>query len=272
MEIFPAATRAWWRFEEGAGERTAERTGRFPATKCSVWGDRDWQNPSVDLAYNGRSDIPNFHSFSGPLLDVSTNSQSAFVMTNWTFEGVVRILPEEDRNATYVILGHDSGPSSTSSHIRVFWFGSSQQLAGSFRDRDQATTSSKYLPSLGSLPADGSWHHFAVVKTNDQLTAFIDYSPVATNDLTSLADGAYEFDSEARVRVGGSFSGGNSSTENHFFDEIRLSNGVLPTTAFLQSGKPIVEDPQLRVLRLTNGDEADSQQAGAESGTGRSRG
>lgn len=244
VEIFPASTVGWWRFEEGSGERVAERTGRYPSTACNIWNHhKEWQEPAVDLAYNGREDIPNLHAFSGPNLDIVTNTLSTVVMTNWTFEGVVKIHPEAGSNAQLIHMGVGLGHNTTNSQIAISWQSGSSNLSASVRDNDQSTTDTDYLwNDDAKLPADGDWHHFAVIKTNNLLITYLDYQPTTTNGLTFKGSGVYEFGPESVARIGRTLNHGNSATEYHFFDEIRLSSGVLEPKEFLQSARPFIEE------------------------------
>ena len=243
VEVFPASTVGWWRFEEGSGSRTAERTGRFPATSLSIWnGHKEWQEASTDLGYTGREDIPMQHAFSGPNLDTVTNTLSTIVMTNWTFEGVLKIQPEADFNAQFISTGVGWGFNTTNSYLSISWQSDHSNLSVSVHDNGQSTTDSDWVNNYDAkIPADGDWHHFAVVKTNDLIITYLDYRPMTTNGLTSIASGVYEFGSDSVVRIGVTLNNANDASEYHFFDEIRLSSGVLETKEFLQASRPFIE-------------------------------
>jgi hypothetical protein len=91
---------------------------------------------------------------------------------------------------------------------------------------------------------DGEWHHLGVVKTNDILLIYIDYKPISTNSLYSAADGAYEFGPESCASIGIGLNGAGAADAGFFFDEVRLSCGVLKTRKFIQSSRPIMEDSE----------------------------
>lgn len=241
-EIYPASTVAWWRFEEGEREYTAERTGRFPPCRISEYGDRGWRQPEVDLIYDGRSDVPDLHVYKGPILETRTNSQESVVMTNWTVEGVAKILPDATY-AEFMHFGVGNGFNDTNSQIDVSWLGSAALVTADLRDNNETTSGSQYLYNTNSiLPSDGDWHHVALVKTNNQLIYYLDYQALATNTLNSQSSGTYTFGTDAVVRVGKALNGSGSTHEDCTFDEIRLSNGALATTNFLQSSLPIIVD------------------------------
>jgi len=235
IEVFPSSTTAWWRFEEGPDDHVADHTGLFPVSECSLLaGYREWLSGDSRMVHDGHGGFNNTHAFAGPEL-TRIFVGSHLITPTWTVEGLIRIEPGA-QNVELFELGVGLGFNSSNSWISISWQQSWQSVAFSLRDNAQSTTQSDTSYNTNALlSADGQQHHFACVKTNNLLITYIDYIPRSTNVLGGVSLGVYEFNTNAYASVGEALNYGNSSSIDHVFDEIRLSNKALSPDTFLHA-------------------------------------
>ena len=243
---FPDGVWAWWRFEEGSGNRVAEQLGHFSMTN-DLYPTSSWVPAMNDLYYDG-DDVHNRYGLKHPATRPIPQNVNTPAFSNWTVEVIFRALPASSGSFDFFDWGVGSAGVTTNSWISFGWQLSSSNLFFSLRDAHQPTANGDYIPNMGFVRPDGCWHHVAGVKQGDQLTTYIDYLATATNTLNLFASSGYYFETNAWISIGQSLSSGNSASTNVSFDEIRITTHALSPKNFLLPSRPVIlsmpADPQ----------------------------
>jgi len=234
IETFSASTAVWWRFEEDTGHRIADHTGRIPASYSGYGGGRGWRSPAGTTVNDGYEDFHNNGEYAGAIT-VPSPFTVPLVMTDWTFEALIRMIPGGD-NAGLICAGTGNGFASTNAMIYVSWQESGNCIICTLRsDASNSTGSFQFWNNRKVfVDDDNADHHVAIVKTGGSLVFYVDYKPIVTNALNSVSLGTYTFGTNANARVGAALNGGNTASEKHVFGEMRLSSGALNTNMFLR--------------------------------------
>lgn len=240
VETFLDSTVAWWRFEEDTGSTSSEQLGRFAPAAIIGYSSEKVRSSSNPL-HTGESDVANRFARSQPILEPMTNEVGSIVMTNWTLEAVIRVITNDPSYYNSQIISWGTGiGEDTNTFISCSWQSDEAGVALTLHDSDPIPSGWDYVWAIeNSLPADGKWHHFAMVKTGSTVVVHIDYTALSTNNLDSKANGTYIFDTQSRVTIGKALNNGNTSDPGHIFDEVRLSSRALTPNEFLHLGRPL---------------------------------
>ncbi len=233
-------TVAWWRYEAPITNTASDHAGHFRAARVASSSSGFVPGSTVPLhdGVQERSNDRARRSFH--ITDMSPWTITP-KMSEWTLEAILSADPrtlEIAGNFQILDWGTLQGFNSTNSQINLVWLRTTQMFSMYLRDAGQSDTSSQYLYPLGSMPADGGWHHLAVVKTGAWLTIYLDYRVVANPALDSASMGYYEFDTNSHFNIGQSLNGGNTSNPYQLLDELRFTARALRTGEFLQFGQP----------------------------------
>ncbi len=236
IETFPPHVWAWWRCTLEPGARFVEQLGSFkPAFRAGV---ANAEVPgSSDPVWDGAGDVHN----SGALRHLQAGPAEAALplpaSTNWTFETAFRMAPAVG-NTTFFDWSTNLGHNATSAWIQI-GYSTNGYIYANLRDSQQGDTTYVNL-SLRDFFPSGRWQHLAVVKSNANLTLYVDYQLVTNRVLTSPADGSYAFSTASRASLGIALNGGNPVFADTSLDEIRFSAKALAPVEFLQPGQPLV--------------------------------
>lgn len=238
VETFPPYVWAWWRCSLEPGARFVEQLGSFkPAFRVGL-ANTDGPGSS-DPVWDGSAD---FHN-AGALRYLQAGPAEAALplpaTTNWTIETAFRMSPAAG-NTALLDWGTDIGFNTTSAWIHV-GYSSNGYVYANLRDSQQGDVTYVNLALRDFIPS-GRWQHIAVVKSNANLTLYVDYQFVTNRVLTATADGSYAFSTLSSVAIGAALNGGNGATDDTTLDEVRFSGKDLVPAEFLQPGQPLIVD------------------------------
>ena len=238
VETFPPHVWAWWRCTAISTRHFVEQLGTFsPTRRASVAAAAG--AGSTDPVWDGRGDVHN-DGATRQLVAGTTNCAIAIpASTNWSVETVCRI-SATTQNVAFLDWGLGNGSTATGAWINVA-YSSNGYVNLNLRDAQQADATFISLALRDFVP-NGRWQHVAVVKSNANLTLYIDYQFVTNRILTAAADGAYAFGLASRASIGISLGGANPCDANTLIDEVRISGKALAPAEFLQPGQPMIVD------------------------------
>ena len=238
VETFPPYVWAWWRCSLEPGARFVEQLGSFKPTFRVGLANTDGPGSS-DPVWDGSAD---FHN-AGALRYLQAGPAEAALplpaTTNWTIETAFRMSPAAG-NTALLDWGTDIGFNTTSAWIHV-GYSSNGYVYANLRDSQQGDVTYVNLALRDFIPS-GRWQHIAVVKSNANLTLYVDYQFVTNRVLTATADGSYAFSALSSVAIGAALNGGNGATDDTTLDEVRFSGKDLVPAEFLQPGQPLIVD------------------------------
>lgn len=238
VETFPPYVWAWWRCSLEPGARFVEQLGSFkPAFRAGV---ANAEVPgSSDPVWDGAGDVHN----AGALRQLQAGPAEAALplpaTTNWTFETAFRMSPAA-ADTTFFDWSTNLGHNATSAWIQI-GYSTNGYIYANLRDSQQGDVTYVNLGLRYFFP-NGRWQHLAVVKSNANLTLYVDYQFVTNRVLTSPADGSYAFSTAARATLGIALNSGNPVLADTSLDEIRFSGKALAPAEFLQPGQPLIVD------------------------------
>jgi len=241
VEAIPASTLGWWRFEQAepplhsdSRAYVTEQTGRFLADSHYD----SFETGSWDRLWTAESEVHNARAIGEPRHFFRQVREASIAAGNWTLESILRIDPG---TTTFCIFdwAHTVVMSSeTDSWIRLSWSDSDSNLTCYLREDGRADTESQYYSALGPLPADGEWHHAAIVKSGNLLETYVNYELLGYQDLSvnGYADGGYVFRTNRSYKacVGAVLSGAAAAGSGVHIDEVRFSARALADHELLQ--------------------------------------
>ena len=238
VETFPPHVWAWWRCTLEPGARFVEQLGSFKLAFRAGVANADVPGSS-DPVWDGGGDVHN----AGALRHLQAGPAEAALplpaTTNWTFETAFRMSPAVG-NTTFFDWSTNLGHNATSAWIQI-GYSTNGYIFANLRDSQQGDSTYVNLGLRDFFP-NGRWQHLAVVKSNANLTLYVDYQFVTNRVLTSPADGAYAFSAASRATLGIALNGGNPAFADTSLDEIRFSAKALAPAEFLQPGQPMIVD------------------------------
>lgn len=237
VETFPRHALAWWRFNDTDGA-FIEQLGQVMPTERIAYADAV-RGPGADLAFDGEHLFTNTAAMRQLIAGPSYMRKGTPIFTNWTFEAVFRTAPGES-TIQFIDCGLGTGFNTSGCWMAFSYSPSSGQFRYTLRDAQGGTNTEAINTTIGSLPADTRWHTVAFVKSNNNLTLYVDYQFMAANALPSEADGGYQFTGQTRVNIGHTLNYGNGMSEHTVIDEARLSTTSLTYPTMLQPGQPII--------------------------------
>lgn len=238
VETFPAHVWAWWRCTAEPHAHFAEQIGSFLPTYREGYADSA-RAGSSDPVWDGTADFRNAGSTRQLRAGPGQAALPLPAVTNWTLEAAVRMSPDTDFN-TFFDWGTNFGFNATSAWIQI-GYNSNGYVNLRLRDAQQGDVTYADL-ALRSYVPNGRWQHLAVVKSNAQVSLYVDYQFVTNRTLTSVADGAYAFPLPSQAAIGRTLNNANTSPSNSLIDEVRFSTKALDRSEFLQPGQPLVVD------------------------------
>ena len=238
VETFPAHVWAWWRCTAEPYAHFAEQIGSFLPTYREGYADSA-RAGSADPVWDGTADYRNAGSTRQLRAGPGQAALALPAVTNWTLEAAVRMSPDTDAN-TFFDWGTNLGFNATSAWIQI-GYNSNGYVNLRLRDAQQGDVTYADL-ALRSYVPNGRWQHLAVVKSNAQVSLYVDYQFVTNRTLTSVADGAYAFPLPSQAAIGRTLNNANTSPSNSLIDEVRFSTKALDRSEFLQPGQPLVVD------------------------------
>jgi hypothetical protein len=234
VEMFPPATRAWFRFEDEGHYRLIEQTGSFLPGWLYFTGSFEpgpWSGLRLPngTAHN-RNAWRNFSAYD------ATMARTSLGLAEWTLEFLVRIAPAQlSKNTPIFVLEHPGSPlTSTKTWISVHWV-TNQTLSIALRMNDcQFPGLHHSVLDAAPLPADDRWHHFALVRNGGALQVYKDYELYNHISLQAgISDGDYSLTPEHYIAMGD-----EEFTTNSCLDEVRLTDRTLDPTEFLAPPLP----------------------------------
>jgi len=236
VETFPAHVWAWWRCTAEPYAHFAEQIGSFLPTYREGYADSA-RAGSADPVWDGSADWRNAGSTRQLRAGPGQAALALPAVTDWTLETAVRMPPDTDFN-TFFDWGTNFGFNATSAWIQI-GYNSNGYVNLRLRDAQQGDVTYADL-ALRSYVPNGRWQHLAVVKSNAQVSLYVDYQFVTNRTLTSVADGAYAFPLPSQAAIGRTLNNANTSPSNSLIDEVRFSTKALDRAEFLQPGQPLI--------------------------------
>lgn len=238
VETFPPHVWAWWRCAPDSGRHVVEQLGSFkPANNT---GSSDFaRTGSSDPVWDGTADFHNSGSTRQLIAGPADAALPLPATTNWTFETAFHMAPATG-NTCFFDWSTNTGVNATTAWIQV-GYSTNGYVFANLRDSQQGDTTYVNL-GLRDFTPNGRWQHLAVVKSNANLTLYVDYQFVTNRILTAPADGSYAFSIASRASLGLGLNGGNAATDDATLDEIRFSTQALAPAEFLQPGQPLIVD------------------------------
>ncbi len=236
VETFPPPVWAWWRCSPDA-PRHIDHLGTFLTTQAFFSASSDRSSHPI---WDGQGDS---HNTGAPLGLISSAAPCALPTpssTHWTLETVFR-MPPDSENTAFLDWGRANGFNTNGPWINVS-YNSNAYIYCNLRDAQQGDSQTYTSLSLRPFRPNGRWQHLALVKSNAQLSLYVDYQLVTNRTLIPPSDGAYAFDTHSRASLGTSLNGGNTSDPDTLFDEVRFSGKALAPAEFLQPGQPLIVD------------------------------
>ena len=238
VETFPPYVWAWWRCTAESYGHFVEQLGSFQPTLRIGYADSA-RAGSSDPIWDGRADFRN----AGATRQLTAGPGEAALplpaTTNWTFEIALRMNPAT-WNTGFFDWGTNLGFNATGAWIQI-GYSTNGYVYANLRDAQQGDSTYASI-ALREYAPNGRWQHLAVVKSNAQLSLYVDYQFATNLTLTSVADGAYAFPLVSRAAIGVSLNGGNMSADDTAIDEVRFSTQALAPAEFLQPGQPMIVD------------------------------
>ena len=238
VETFPPHVWAWWRCTAEPYSHFAEQVGSFLPTFREGYADSD-RAGSSDPVWDGTADFRNAGSTRQLRAGPGNAALPLPAVADWTLETAVRMPPDADYN-TFFAWGTNFGFNATNAWIQIGYH-SNGYVALRLRDAQQGDVTYADLALRPYVP-NGRWQHLAVVKSNAEVSLYVDYQFVTNRVLTSVADGSYAFSTLSQAAIGRTLNNANTCTSNSFIDEVRFSTKALDRSEFLQPGQPLVVD------------------------------
>jgi hypothetical protein len=262
-----SGTVAYWDFEEGTANtyvpynRTSngqyegsifDQSGN--ANHLSVWGSGwHWYRANVPAATTPQTGAANTLSLqnagSYPALSATGTSLSMWSPVAWTIEAAIR--PDDATNGYQTFIGRDSyGAFAGNPALAALYFTILPNGGLRFLFTDAAGNNWD-LSSAANTLQDAKWHAVAATSDGDTLSLYrknltdgaASYTLLGTLDISASAnpalstgagDGA-DWDAGVFTVARGLYNGGHTDRFFGHIDNVRLSQGVLPTAAFLYS-------------------------------------
>lgn len=232
VETYPYDVWAWWRFNWE--NPLPEQLGQFSL----VWNTM-LASPTPAASHPVWDGWHEFHN-EGAIQYVQTarasNTAATASAANWTLEAVVRIA--EDHTQTLFHWGRDLGYTSTEAMIELR-YEANNGIRALLRDGQQAT-SDHFSQVTAPFPADGRWHHIALVKSGTDLLTYVDYQMVDATPLNAFARGNYMFGAGTEAGIGRTLNNAHQALATTAMDEIRFSSRALEPYSFLQPARPVI--------------------------------
>lgn len=235
VETFPAQTRAWFRFEDEGPLKLIEHTGSFlPGTlhftgyfEPGPWSELKGGNGAT----RNRSARRNFLAYDAAM------ARSTMILNDWTLEFLMRIDPSEKNGlGTPVFELEPPGSPMTASNavIAVNWSTNEFMNVALRMDNCPLPGQLHNLPNFVPLPADGRWHHVALVRISGAVQAYLDYELYNSATLEAdVSDGSYHPTPEHTLSMGRA-----GMTTNCSLDEVRLTAWALEPGEFIAVNGP----------------------------------
>ncbi len=231
VETFPAATEAWFRFEDDAHDQITEHTGSFrpaPLYFTGFFAPCAWSQLKIenDVVHN-RNAYRNAIS-----ADISRNALTNFFLNNWTLEFLASIDDSETTAISrllFEITTSEPAMTATNAQISIIWATNQFLYASLRKDRCDLPGGLHNIPQAVPLPADHRWHHIAFVRSGQYLETYLDYELYRYVELTlPISDGSYHLTTNHYAVLGDV-----DYTHNSSMDEIRLTGRALAPDEFL---------------------------------------
>lgn len=238
VETFPPYVWAWWRCTSISTRHFVEQLGAFPPARRSSVADAA-RAGSSDPVWDGQGDVHN-EGATRQLTAGPTNCAIAIpAATNWTVETVFR-MSSATQNVAFLDWGRGNGSTATGAWINL-GYSTNGYIDLNLRDAQQADATYVNL-ALRYFTPNGRWQHLAVVKSNANLTLYVDYQFVTNRVLIAPATGAYAFGTGSRATIGNTLGGAQPCDADTLIDEVRVSGKALVPAEFLQPGQPLIVD------------------------------
>lgn len=248
IEGFPSHVISWWRMGAYAQHYLDDSLGTFESTNYTPAILQDLP-PLDDGVYDGTRDVRNRGAKSAyfqPSLRAWRNRE---IGTNWTFEALLREGTNSDSQAVLLQLINPTGGSSSTNTLMNFYLtlhptATLTRFVATLRSENQILPPTFYLFNNAVIvPRDDQWHHLALVNNGSNLTAFLDYTAVATNTVTLGKGDVYRINQATTVAyMGSGISGGGGADTDQGLDEMRLSGTALGPAQFLYASSPRIQD------------------------------
>lgn len=236
VATFPAHVWAWWRCTAEPYAHFAEQVGSFLPTYREGYADSA-RAGSSDPVWDGAADCRNAGATRQLRAGPGQAALALPAVTDWTLETAVRMPPDTDFN-TFFDWGTNFGFNATSAWIQI-GYNSNGYVNLNLRDAQQGDVTYASL-ALRTYVPNGRWQHLAVVKSNAQVSLYVDYQLVTNRTLNSVADGAYAFPALSQAAIGRTLNNANTCGSNSLIDEVRFSAKALVPAEFLQPGQPLI--------------------------------
>ncbi|MBB5350573.1 hypothetical protein HNR46_000801 [Haloferula luteola] len=270
VHIPVVGTVGYWNFEEGSADASVPyapaNANQFDGSLTDLSGNgngfstwnRDWhayrsQVPGNVTPQTGESNelsLQNLNDF--PAISAMGTSLTSWAPETWTIEAAIR--PNDATQGYQTFIGRDSqGASGTDYGLASFYFAINPEgaLRVVFADRARNAWA---LNSSPGLVQDGQWHAVAATSDGKTLSIFLknltagdaEYTRVGQLDISASTDPALtagvgdggDWDAGVFTLARGLFNGGHTDRFLGFIDDVRFTEGVLETSAFLYSAPP----------------------------------
>lgn len=245
VEGFPANTYAWWRFDEVDAHHAEDHVGSLFVSRAAHTLVTN-APPSEESLLCETRDVTNRRAWQW-FSTSNTWVTRRFNATNWTLEAIVHLTTNSQPG---LLVLETSTPSANTNSV-IEWFvmesATGHMVMANLRDGEETGNACDSYGNLGVVPADGQWHHLALVKNSGSLYSYVDYSVVSQTAARSRSAGGYRFNITAKVSIGKDLLGTVLlSGPDDRIDELRISRAALSASKFLRPSQP-----QLKKLSVT---------------------